>query len=330
VNVTVRSILLALATVLVTAGSASAQIGTYTSCEGAGTATIVEISGATCDVARAVATATAAATPATIEQALQAAGWMPLQVEPAPGSDTYDVSAIRGLAAMRLRLPGAVPDLGGWTADRELLFSRRTLVGGAKPPSDSTVCTSAFLVKLGAHVGGLTAAHCSGLTKTGKTARRNTALRRPPQPGIVLGTVQRNLARRARPIDVMVLPVPSGPGRPSADVIDRFVYQPPWFVRGTARPLLGRRVCFSGRTSGPDNCGRIVHRFLGVGRLVCTDITAREGDSGSPVYTEPGAAGTVRAVGIANIVFGIFQSMCFEPIAPVLDALDAKLVSAGG
>ena len=115
---------------------------------------------------------------------------------------------------MRLRLPGAVPDLGGWTADRELLFSRRTLVGGAKPPDDSTVCTSRSSCGSAAHLGGLTAAHCSGLTKTGQTARRNAALRRPPQPGIVLGSVQRNLAPARRPIDVMVLPVPSGPVAP--------------------------------------------------------------------------------------------------------------------
>jgi hypothetical protein len=36
----------------------------------------------------------------------------------------------------------------------------------------------------------------------------------------------------------------------------------------------------------------------------------------------------VRAVGIATLVFGPFQSMCFTPIGPVLDALNARLVSA--
>ena len=330
-NLTLRPVLLALATLLLTSGTASAQVGTYTSCETTGV-DLVEVSGASCDEARAASTAVGGATPATIEPALLAAGWTALRIYAPAGSTAYDVTAIRGLATLRLRLAGAAPDIGGWVADRELLFSRHTLVGGAKPPGDSTVCTSAFIVRLGSHLGGLTAAHCAGLSKTGRTARRNAAVRRPPQPGIVLGTVQRNLATRAKPIDVMALPVPSGPGRPSADVIERRFDEPPWFVRGTARPLLGRRVCFSGQTSGFDQCGRIVRRFPGVPAirgLSCTDITARAGDSGSPVYTEPGAAGTVRAVGVANIVVGLFQSMCFVPIAPVLDALNATLVNAG-
>lgn len=332
VNFISRSVLLAAATVLVAAGTAAAQVGTYTTCETTATATIVQVSGATCDVARAAATAVAAAAPATIEPALVAAGWTPVHATPATDGPGYDVVATRGLIAMRLRLPGAAPDLDGWTADRELLFSRRTLVGGAKPPNDSTICTSAYIVRLGSHLGGLTAAHCSGLTKKHVTARRNTALRRPPQPGIVLGTVRRNLASRPKPIDVMALPVPSGAGRPYADIINRAIDQPPWFVHGTAKPTIGRGVCFSGQTSGPDQCGRIVHRFpiAGTKGLSCTDITAREGDSGSPVYTLPDASGTVHAVGIANIVVGLFQSMCFVPIGPVLDAMNATLVNAPG
>ncbi len=146
--------------------------------------------------------------------------------------------------------------------------------------------------------------------------------------GIVLGRVRRNLARRARPLDAMVLPVPSGANRPAAPVIDRFIWRPPWFVRGTASPRIGRRVCYSGITSGPDNCGEIVRSFPGTGGLPCTTITARSGDSGSPVYTEPSADGIVKAVGVANIVFGLLQSMCFVPIEPVLDALDASVVNA--
>lgn len=325
-----RTVLLALAATLAAATAADAQVGTYTSCERAGDATIVEVSGATCDDARAAAAAIAG-TPATnVEAALAATGWSALRAYPTPGSRAYEVVATRGLAALKLRRPGDAPDLDGWTPGRELLLSRHTLVGGAKPPSDAVLCTTAFLVRLGSHVGGLSAAHCAGVSrKTGTSARRNAALRRPPQPGIVLGGVRRNLALRSKPIDALVLPVPSGPDRPSADVIYRLDYQPPWFVVGGARPLLGREVCFSGRSSGADNCGQIVHPFPGVHGLVCTDITARPGDSGSPVYTRPTAAGTVRAVGIANIVFGLFQSMCFVPLQPVLDALHGQLVSAG-
>jgi hypothetical protein len=106
------------------------------------------------------------------------------------------------------------------------------------------------------------------------------------------------------------------------------VSRPPWFVFGGARPLLGRSICFTGRTSGIDNCGRIVRSYRGT-RLPCTTITAREGDSGGPVYTAPRAEGTVRAVGVTTLVIGLLQKMCFTPLAPVLDALDATLVTAG-
>ena len=36
----------------------------------------------------------------------------------------------------------------------------------------------------------------------------------------------------------------------------------------------------------------------------------------------------MRAVGVTTLVFGLLQSMCFTPIGPVLDALDAELVTA--
>ncbi|MEA2495229.1 MAG: hypothetical protein QOJ29_3140, partial [Thermoleophilaceae bacterium] len=38
--------------------------------------------------------------------------------------------------------------------------------------------------------------------------------------------------------------------------------------------------------------------------------------------------GSVRAVGIAVIVVGPAQFMCFTPLLPVLDALNASLVTA--
>ena len=147
------------------------------------------------------------------------------------------------------------------------------------------LCTSAFLITLSGHPGGLSAAHCGGVRKDGTTQRRNAALRRPPQPGIVLGGVQRNLAR-TRPLDALVVPVPSGASRPSADVVDRGVSRPPWYVAGTAEPTPQRRVCMTGRTSGIDQCGAILSgaaarrieqqasRAAGT-RVVCTSIIAR-------------------------------------------------------
>ena len=195
------------------------------------------------------------------------------------------------------------------------------------------MCTTAFLVRLRGHLAGLSSGHCAGLTRGRRTLRRNTALRTSKPVGLVLGGVQRNLWRkRARPrsprLDALALPAPFGPGRPSAPVIDRGILGAPLFVVGSARPRLGREVCFAGRTSGTDLCGDIIESYPGTGGLPCTTITADLGDSGAPVYTPPRADGTVRAVGIATLVFGPFQSMCFTPIGPVLKTLGATLVTA--
>jgi hypothetical protein len=166
--------------------------------------------------------------------------------------------------------------------------------------------------------------------------RRNTGLRRPPQPGIVLGTVRRILTRTA-PLDALVLPVPRGADRTAVPVVDRGVARPPHPVAGTAALTPGRRVCFTGRTSGPDRCGRLrgagarpAERLLSLqaGLVVrCTTVRAAPGDSGGPVYTAPRADGSVRAVGIVTLVVGRSQRMCFTPLAPVLDRLDARLAT---
>lgn len=326
-NCPVRTILLAAAAFVAAAAPAHAQVGRYTSCPKTGDALILDVSGATCPEAQAVATALDGVPAGNVEPALRALGWTTLRAAATGFQSSYDLLATRGLATLLIRRPGDAPDLDGWMAGRELVFSSGQLVPGAPAPKGSAVCTSAFLIRMGTHPGGLSAGHCADVTKRGTTRRRNAALRRPPQPGLVLGGVRRNLLRRARALDALVLPVPSGAGRPSAAVIDRGLFRPPLFVRGSARPLRGRRVCFTGRTSGVDQCGKIVRSYPGT-RLPCTTITAREGDSGGPVYTEPAADGTVRAVGITTLVFGLFQSMCFTPLEPVLDALNAELVTS--
>ncbi|MCW3039436.1 MAG: hypothetical protein JWM31_1341, partial [Solirubrobacterales bacterium] len=98
-----------------------------------------------------------------------------------------------------------------------------------------------------------------------------------------------------------------------------------------------RRICFTGRTSGPDRCGQIrgsssraVERlFLLEGLTVrCTTIRARHGDSGGPVYTAPGSDGAVRAVGIVTLIAGPQAQMCFTPVQPVLAALGARIATA--
>jgi hypothetical protein len=332
----VKTVLSAAAMLLICAASASAELGEYEPCNAVGDLQIVGVSNAGCQDVAGVVAALAAAPADESAAVLRAAGWRPLRAEASEGNGSFHVVATRGRAALLVRRPGAAPDLDGWMAGRELIFARARLVGGARPPRDAVLCTSAFLVTLRGHPGGLSAAHCGGVRRDGTTQRRNAALRRPPQPGIVLGRVQRNLAR-SRPLDALVVPAPSGSSRPSADVVDRGVTRPPWFVVGTARPLGGRSVCYTGRTSGVDQCGRILSgrarsinrqasRIAGT-RVTCTSIVAREGDSGGPVYTRPASGGTVRAVGITTLVFGLFQTMCFTPIEPVLDALNARLLA---
>ena len=154
--------------------------------------------------------------------------------------------------------------------------------------------------------------------------RRNVVLRRSPEPGIVLGRVQRILTR-ALPLDALVTPIPSGetrfadPGRRSRH------RRPPWRIVGVAKPTAGRSVCYSGRTSGVDQCGRIVSSrarggeallsaFAGV-LVRCTTIRAREGDSGGPVYTAPGSNGAVRAVGLTTLIIGD-RARCASPRSP--------------
>ena len=320
--------LLAVVFVLAAATTANAQTGKYTPCEKAGDAVLVDVSGATCEEARAVATALTNVPPEGVEAVLRAQGWTPLRGSATGYDDSYDLFAIRGRDALFIRRRGPAPDLDGWAAGREVVFSRDRLVSGAAAPRGSAVCTSGFLIRLSGSLGGLSAGHCAGLTRQRRTLRRNTALRETRVLSLVLGGVQRNLRRKRGGIDAVVLPAPSGPGRTSSAVIDRGILGPPLFVTGSARPRIGRRVCFSGRTSGIDRCGEIIRSFPGTGGLPCTTITAAPGDSGSPVYTAPGADGSVRAVGIAVLVFGPLQTMCFEPIGPLLRALDATLVKA--
>ena len=240
--------------------SAQAPRGAYASCEPVAGASIVQVSGAPCPEAQAAATALVAAPTDGEGDALRAAGWAPLRALVAPGDAEHDIVATRGRAALRIRRGGAPPDLDGWAAGRELLFGRPTLVPGGRVPSGAVLCTSAFLVRLpGGSLGGLSAAHCGGTRSDGTVQRRNVALRRPPQPGVVLGRVARDL-ERTRPLDALVVPVDTTAGRTATAVVDRGIARPPWSIAGNARPLRGRPICFSGRTSGIDQCGRIARR----------------------------------------------------------------------
>jgi hypothetical protein len=333
---------LAVLVALAAAAPATAQgTGAYADCGPVGDASLVQAARTGCDVARAVASVVTAAPPASTAAALVAAGFTPVRALEAPsaGGPAHDVVAIRGAAAVRIRRAGAAPDLDGVAAGRELIFSARRIVGGRPVPRDAAICTSAFPIRLrDGSRGTLSAAHCAGLRRSDRRVRRhNAAMRRPPQPGIVLGRVRRSLTRTTT-LDALVLPVPGG--RPATPVVDRGIGRPPWAVAGPARAQAGRAVCFSGRSSGVDRCGRILLRAArGLERTIsrqagltvrCTTIPARQGDSGGPVYTAPRADGTVRAVGIVTLVLGLTSTMCFTPLTPVLDRLGAEVLTASG
>ena len=333
------ALVIAALAVAVAAAPAAAQapLGEYAHCGAVADASIVDVSNATCPEAQTVAAALLTRPADQGPDVLRAAGWTPVRALVASDAE-HDIVAIRGRAALRIRRPGPAPDLDGWASGRELIFARPALVSGGRVPSGAVLCSSAFLVRLSTgRLGGLSASHCGGLRRNGTTQRRNAGLRRPPEPGIILGRVVRNV-ERTRPLDALVLPVPSGLTRPASPIVDRGISRPPWTLAGTAQPFSGRRICFSGRTSGIDQCGRIAGRGARRGeRLLsalagtvvrCTTIRAREGDSGSGVYTAPRADGSVRAVGIAVIVVGASARMCFTPLLPVLSAVHASVVTA--
>jgi len=333
------TVLLASALVAAAAAPASAQTSYgYDRCAPVADANVVAVVGAPCAEAEAAAAQVVAAPTAEVGAALRAAGWTPLRAQTTADRTAYDLVATRpGGGALRIRRPGLAPDLDGWEAGRELVFARPRLIAGGRVPRDAVACTSAWLVRMpGGTLGGLSAAHCGGLRKDRTVHRRYVGLRRPPQPGVILGRV-RQILTRSKPLDALVVPVPTAGNRPAQPVIDRGVSRPPWRVTGLAQPRGGLRVCFSGRTSGIDRCGSMVgpgkrgaERVLSVfaGLVVrCTTIPAAPGDSGGPVFTAPDAGGNVRAVGIVTLIIVSSRSMCFTPLSPVLDGLNARLVT---
>ncbi len=108
----------------------------------------------------------------------------------------------------------------------------------------------------------------------------------------------------------------------------------PWTVTGwrrTSAQRNGLRVCFTGRTTGEERCGKITKRKYKGGRrrLVCTDLDFKAGDSGGPVYTAP-SGGAVEAVGIvkgsrANLPPIAHGEGCYTPIETILDTFGATL-----
>lgn len=320
-----RRVLAALALSL--ALPASAQADAYRACPGE-----VDVARTTCTEALPVADA-ARASGGDDVVALREAGWLPLSSRARGGG--AEIVAVRGTAVLRYRRPGDVPDVLAAYAGRELVFSAERLVGGQPIPAEAATCTSGFPIRAGRLVRLLSAGHCAANEDTGSIERRYSAIRRPPQPGIVLGTVRRSLFVRTS-LDALILRTFRDRG--AAPFVHRGAARPPWAVVGTARPIPGRRICFTGVTSGVDRCGRIagrsgdaaeryLRRFVGA-RVECTTLRARPGDSGGPVFTRPRRDGTTFALGTSTLVIGARSRLCFTPIAPVLDAFDARLIAA--
>ena len=83
---------------LVIAAPAHAQVGEYTPCEKTGDALIVEVSGAPCDAARAVAAALTDVPAAGVEAVLRAQGWAPVRATATRFEESYELFAVRGRA----------------------------------------------------------------------------------------------------------------------------------------------------------------------------------------------------------------------------------------
>jgi hypothetical protein len=217
---------------------------------------------------------------------------------------------------------GAIGSASTYRAGRHLTI--KPWEGSAR----SKACTAAFAITTAEGVSGLTAGHCA----TGnRTHTGDAVFLEIGDQNVWLGTVAATLAKgyddrgAVNGTDAQMFPIGD---HPYEQVIARG-NKTPWKVRGTLRTILqdpGTKVCFAGRSSGADQCGEI--RTGGVKHLKCTDIEARRGDSGGPVYTRA-RNGKTLAVGIVSLTartrFWQDGGMCYEPIEQVLDGLDAKL-----
>ncbi|MDQ3631367.1 MAG: hypothetical protein M3417_08915, partial [Actinomycetota bacterium] len=156
--------------VLLAAGVApTASADEYTRCPAVPGASLVDAARVSCADVAGVAAAVSAAPPAEAVNVMTAQGWTPYRALPTDEGE-FDLVALRGTAALRLRRAGEAPDLDGFAAGRELIFARPAIVGGAPIPDGASVCTSAFLVRLQrGSLGGLSAAHCAGSRSDGTT-----------------------------------------------------------------------------------------------------------------------------------------------------------------
>ncbi|HEV2060687.1 MAG TPA: hypothetical protein VGR11_15150, partial [Solirubrobacteraceae bacterium] len=91
-----KTVLCAVAMLLLSAASASAQLGEYDTCGAVGDVTIVAVSNASCQDVAGPAASIAGAPPDQATTLLRAAGWMPLRSAATDGATAFDLVAVRG------------------------------------------------------------------------------------------------------------------------------------------------------------------------------------------------------------------------------------------
>lgn len=250
----------------------------------------------------------------------------------------YSRLKVRGRRAYRVRARHGADAItyerfGAWRMDHSIYRAGQHI----DIPADSSSheeCTGSFALAVpGLGNVGLTAAHCNSGPRAAPVERgfAGTDPERPPQLGVVLTPP----GERPAKLDAAIFSILFKWG--IAQQIERGD-RPPLFVDGvlpTAEQRRGTTICFAGRSSGADQCGHVVKcplvtrvRFRGV---KCADVQARQGDSGGPVYLEPGLGLSTSAVGIVTGLvprgFRLREILVYTPIEPILAALGATLPS---
>lgn len=263
--------------------------------------------------------------------ALEVRGWRVLRVHRfrADGVGLHQVWAAQGGKRISYVRRGSQLRLGRsvYRAGQSLGF-----------PRTGTTCTSAFVLRLPVDgtLLGLTAGHCSsypffsasGVFET-ENVDRVIGFRRTRA---VLGPAVSNAYAGGDGPDAMQFAL-HGAGL-AAQEVDRG-NRAPRRVIGVLpqnRQRKGRAVCFTGITSGIDQCGRIHGQstFPNPVPVICArGVRSRDGDSGGPVYTRPNRRGEVRAVGVLSrtSVGGLGRDMCYTPIQTILERFGAELPS---
>ncbi len=204
----------------------------------------------------------------------------------------------------------------GLRVDHRLYRAGQQLV--VAPGAPASNCTAGFVLALPQRPPvGLTAGHCAHRASLGEP---HTVFRSIDAGGPhVLG---HEVAREPNGVDAMVFSV-----RREVRLLQQIERGdlPPLAVAGTVadgEQTPGKAVCFAGRTSGADQCGRIAPNSHADPGLICTDIRGREGDSGGPVYEDTGSLVT-RALGITTEQVGRHHVMCYTPIGAILQGFGA-------